>query len=441
MRKLFDFFKLVFAAALLVLTSCSGLYTPQSEDSESGSATLRVSIQDNTRTALPEYDKESLTYIAMTYWNDVDWEPVGSWTSIQEMNGSVLPFKTGTYTFSLVALNNSAMFTEQKNYTIVNGTNSLSFSPRLSLVGNLSSGKGSLDIKVRFNDSNVAKVTAGLYSTEETKIPGFNDEELQIQSGGKTEYKKQGEDKIPAGYYIVFFIFYADDAKTQLLGTYREYASIVNGLTSKSECVIDSLGNLFTINYDLGGGSFTDGFTAPGSYTRQTDTIILPPEEKISKPGNTFAGWYESADFTGSPQYLLTRGSGGNKTYHAKWIPDITILYVANGGKIEKTIQTAHGGQSVKLMTAVELGLKPPFEGSSFLGWAKEAKARGIDYDDGEIINEGFAENTVLYALWTITGINGDPGKDSDGDGLSDGDELNAYHTDPSNPDTDGDGF
>ncbi|MBO7638014.1 MAG: InlB B-repeat-containing protein, partial [Treponema sp.] len=164
-------------------------------------------------------------------------------------------------------------------------------------------------------------------------------------------------------------------------------------------------------------------------------------EEKISKPGNTFAGWYESADFTGSPQYLLTRGSGGNKTYHAKWIPDITILYVANGGKIKTTTQTAQRGQNVTLMTSVQLGLEPPFEGSNFVGWAKEAKATAKDYDNGQTVTGGFEVNTVLYALWTITGINGDPGKDSDEDGLSDGDEISVYHTDPSNPDTDGDGF
>ncbi|MBO4321315.1 MAG: InlB B-repeat-containing protein [Treponema sp.] len=441
MRRLFDIFKLVFATALLFFTSCSGLYAPQYDDSESGSATLRVSIQDEMRTALPEFDKESLTYITLYYWNDVDYETVGSWTSIQEMNGSVVPFKTGTYTFSLLAMNSSAMFTQQKTCTIVNGTNSLSFTPHITTMGDMTSGKGNLDIKLRFNDSNVRKVTAGLYSTEETKIPGFNDEELAIQSGGKIEYIKNGENSIPSGNYIVIFKFYADAAKTQLLGTYREYASIMNRLTSKSECVVDSLGNLFKITYDLGGGSFTSGYTAPGSYTRHTDTIILPPEEKITKAGNSFAGWYESADFTGSPQYLLTRGSSGNKTYHAKWIPDITILYVANGGKIEKTTQTAQRGQNVTLMSAVTLGLKPPFEGSNFVGWAKDSKAREKDYDDGATISGGFEENTVLYALWTITGINGDPGKDSDDDGLSDGDELEIYHTDPSNPDTDGDGF
>ncbi|MBP5442935.1 MAG: InlB B-repeat-containing protein, partial [Treponema sp.] len=441
MKRRLNFFKLVFAAAFLIFTSCSGLYTPQSDDSKSGSATLKVSIRDEMRTALPEFDMDSLTYIYLNYWNDDDYETVGSWSSVDEMKKSVLPFKTGTYKFALVALTNSAMFSEQKEYTIVSGSNSISFAPRLSALGDIISGKGNLDIKLRFNDSHVRKITAGLYSTEETMIPGYNDEELAIQSGGKIEYLKEGENSVPAGNYIVIFKFYADNEKTQLLGTYREYASIMNGLTSKSDCVVDSLGNLFTIRYDLGGGSFTNGYTAPGSYTRHTDTIILPPEEKISRPGYTFAGWYGSSDFTGSPQYLLTRGSCGNKTYYAKWIPDITILYVANGGKIKTTTQTAQRGQNVTLMTSVQLGLEPPFEGSNFVGWSKEAKATAKDYDNGQTVTGGFEVNTVLYALWTITDIDENSTKDSDGDGLSDGDELNAYHTDPSNPDTDGDGF
>lgn len=442
MKRRLNFFKLVFAAAFLIFTSCSGLYTPQSDDSKSGSAILKVSIRDEMRTALPEFDMDSLTYIYLNYWNDDDYETVGSWSSVDEMKKSVLPFKTGTYKFALVALTNSAMFSEQKEYTIVSGSNSISFAPRLSALGDIISGKGNLDIKLRFNDSHVRKITAGLYSTEETMIPGYNDEELAIQSGGKIEYLKEGENSVPAGNYIVIFKFYADNEKTQLLGTYREYASIMNGLTSKSDCVVDSLGNLFTIRYDLEGGSFTNGYTAPGSYTRHSDTIILPPEDKISKPGNTFAGWYESADFTGSPQSLLTRGSCGNKTYHAKWIPDVTIVYVANGGKIEKTSQTVQKGQSVTLMTSTALGLKPPFQGSNFLGWAKEAKAREINYVNGATVAGGFAENTVLYALWTITDIDDtDPSKDTDGDSLPDKEELNTYFTDPSNPDTDGDGF
>ncbi|MBP5358532.1 MAG: InlB B-repeat-containing protein, partial [Treponema sp.] len=442
MKRKFDFFKLVFAAifaaALLIFTSCSGLYTPQSDDSMSGSATLNVSIYDETRTALPEFDMDSLTYIYLNYWNNDDYETVGSWTSIQEMKNSVLPFKTGTYTFALVALTNSALFSEQKEFTIVNGPNSISFNPRLSAIGDITSGKGNLDIKIRFNDEGVAKVTAGIYSTEETKIPGYNDEELAIQTGGIIVYSKNN---VPAGNYIAIFKFYADDEKTKLLGTYREYASIINGLTSKSECVIESLGNLYTITYEMNGGSFTDGFTAPGSYTRHTDTIILPPEDKISKPGNTFAGWYESADFTGSPQTLLTRGSVGNKTYYAKWIPDVTIVYVANGGKIKTTSQTVQKDQQVTLMTATQLELEAPFQGSNFLGWAKDAKAREINYADGAVIPEGFEGNTILYALWTITDIDENSTKDTDGDGLSDGEELTTYFTDPSNPDTDGDGF
>ena len=64
------------------------------------------------------------------------------------MRNSVLPFKTGNYKFTLIAVTNSAMFSENKSYTIVNGTNSLSFTPHLSSLGNMDTGSGNLNVKV-----------------------------------------------------------------------------------------------------------------------------------------------------------------------------------------------------------------------------------------------------------------------------------------------------
>ncbi|MDR3194660.1 MAG: InlB B-repeat-containing protein [Tannerella sp.] len=61
-----------------------------------------------------------------------------------------------------------------------------------------------------------------------------------------------------------------------------------------------------------------DGGTgAPnGSYTVESAEITLPVP---SKDGSIFRGWYESADFAGSPVTAIPAGSTGNREYWAKW--------------------------------------------------------------------------------------------------------------------------
>jgi hypothetical protein len=67
--------------------------------------------------------------------------------------------------------------------------------------------------------------------------------------------------------------------------------------------------------------------------------------------------------------------------------------------------------------------------------------------------SSGFSDDAILFGDSKDTDNDGlmddkerelgtDPGNwDTDGDGLSDGDEVNAWHTNPKNPDTDGDSY
>ncbi len=55
--------------------------------------------------------------------------------------------------------------------------------------------------------------------------------------------------------------------------------------------------------------------------------------------------------------------------------------------------------------------------------------------------SRAFAIVIILIGVSVLSGCLGDKNKDSDGDGLSDKDERNIYHTDPKNNDTDNDGL
>ena len=454
---------------------------------------LKLNIAESSaRSALPEVTKKDLIYLTLRYAEKYNSDSsviteevsVGDWSSVADMTAATLAFKKGTFTFRFYAMSKGgAVFGDQQTVTIKDGVNNLIFSPTLETLLTDYSGEGSLSIEMRYNTKNVVKVTAGLYGTNGEKVPGFNDEELTVTNAGFVKYEKTD---IPSGNYIAIFKFWADEEKTQLLGTYREYASIVDGLTSSSECVVNELGSLFNIYYECNGGAFTENYTAPGSYTRQGDNLTLPGSNNIKNENYNFGGWFTSPDFSGSELTFIPTGTVGHLVLYARWIPKIKIMYSPNGGSIKTTTQvvTADEGSSdstITLKTPAELGLTPPKKGKIFLGWARSATtvipsdaqfkesynlttpADSSDTDtrdeyiiykkEGGTITEGAVIKTndslVLYAIWSYSQIN--PVKDNanaesslldfDGDGLTDWEEVYRYHTDPMSSDTDGDGW
>lgn len=459
----------IFASAFLIFSSCSNLLNesdmnnPASEqtsnnESESEEVRLKVKFDEDSssRTALPDVSVKKFNYISLMYVNDGQdyssgYTMVGNWESADQMRNATLPFKVGTYYFTLTAVYNEVVLEETKQYTIKKGSNSLSFTPKLTSLSFEFKGKGNVNVALRYNTDNVKKVTAGLYTTEGNRLAGYNDEPLVTESGGNVCYKKEN---VPGGSYIVVFKFYADDACTQLLGTYREYASIVNGLTSSSECVLDSVGSLFNINYELDGGAFADGVNRPGSYTRRMERVTLPlytettdangniTSQSIYKTGYTFDGWYDNADFSGSPVTEIPSGSTGDKTFYAKWIKNVIITFSASEGSFTTSnpSQTVSTGKTVCLELANRLGInngKKPFK-----GWTKTTGSSVVDYKDGAEITVN--DNITLYAVWGVSEINPTDSNDIadyDKDGISDWQEIYVHHTDPASADTDGDGW
>ena len=448
MKKFFIFL----LSFIFVFYSCSNLIDELSSDSTSASSddTVILNFQlgdESLKTALPDVDASDFSYITLLYEDpeseDRDFTSLGSWTSSEELKKTSLPFKVGNYNFTLMAICSDMLLSDTKNYTVSKGTNSLSFTPKISIVNTEFSGQGNLSVLIRFDTDNVKKVTCGLYTTEGNKIPGYNDEEIDILTGGKASYEKED---LTAGNYLVIFKFYADDEKAKLLASYREYASIINGFTSSSQCVLDSLGNLFSITYKLNGGTFSGGLTTAGSYTRHMETISLPDnsdETRISKDGCSFGGWYDNASFSGNPVTEIPAGSTGDKVFYAKWIENAVITFFPNldDVTISTSFQTVEKNAEAKLLTASELGLSS--DTKRFLGWAESASASKPSYSDGGAITVK-SSSLALYAVWSVSSINpsgASDTKDSDGDGLTDWDEINVYFTDPASADTDGDGW
>ena len=69
-------------------------------------------------------------------------------------------------------------------------------------------------------------------------------------------------------------------------------------------------------------------------YTYGTE-VTLPTINDITKPGYTFAGWYEDEGFTVGPVTGITSEDAEDKNYYAKWTPTpYTITLIPNGGTI-----------------------------------------------------------------------------------------------------------
>lgn len=422
--------------------------TENGNELSSGEAMLSFSLDaknDISCSALPNISADFFKLITI-YYRPVDGISdieIDTWDSNGALKAASVPFKTGTWIFSVLAVCDTGYYYTEETKTIKAGKNSLLFTLIPMMMQELEArhGYGSLYVSAMFPVNNLKCVTGGLYTMDEEPVPGFADEPLEVSKRGTTYYEK---DDIPAGDYILIFKFFADTEKKILLGTYREFAGIYALARSESKVVLQSLSNLYSISYEKNGGDFAEGCSPCLSYTRHSQSLSLPDKTQITKAGSDFGGWYEDENFEGPVVDYIPSGSVGNKKFYAKWLDKWTVTFLPNGGSFAdgskiKTQQITKGA-SENLITANDLGLTN--NGRNFLGWITSITNVIADKDDGAQITP--EKNIVLMALWSKGNVSGgDDGmtKDSDGDGVSDYDELYKFFTDPANKDTDGDGW
>ena len=87
----------------------------------------------------------------------------------------------------------------------------------------------------------------------------------------------------------------------------------------------------YTVMLSPNEGTIADGKNVTG-YVRGTVTA-LPTAAEVTREGYLFKGWYEAADFSGSPVTAITATDKGNKTFYAKWAEAYTVTaYGLYGG-------------------------------------------------------------------------------------------------------------
>lgn len=138
-----------------------------------------------------------------------------------------------------------------------------------------------------------------------------------------------------------------------------------------------------SVVYDLDGGAWAEGYTAPTSY-KSNETLALPTAENVVREGYTFSGWEQTS--------LINK----TVTYAAKWIANgYTVSFDSNGG-------TAVSDKSLAWSDKVLAGVSAPTKaGYTFAGWRYADSAVSSDTKFSDLAADDKVSGITLVAEWT----------------------------------------
>jgi uncharacterized repeat protein (TIGR02543 family) len=143
--------------------------------------------------------------------------------------------------------------------------------------------------------------------------------------------------------------------------------------------------NSYSITLHANGGAINSGNVTVYNYGTP---VTLPTD--VTKANATFAGWYASENFSGSPVTQILATETGAKTFYAKWTNTITYRYNYTGASIYTTQTDAVHGAAPTFPDA------PAREGYVFIGWYKDAACT-----NPWRINDTVTGDITLYARWS----------------------------------------
>ena len=161
------------------------------------------------------------------------------------------------------------------------------------------------------------------------------------------------------------------------LGVYGTGVGVVPALKLNPKAVDVS------VVYDLDGGAWAEGYTAPTSY-KSNETLALPTAENVVRAGYTFSGWEQTS--------LINK----TVTYTAKWIANGYIVsFDSNGG-------TAVADKFLAWSDKVLDGVSDPTKaGYTFAGWKYADSAVSSDTKFSDLAADDKVSGITLVAEWT----------------------------------------
>ena len=311
MKYLIKFF--IMMAVLCTVTACSQAFENVSNNKKKQETTkgrLVMKVGSKSRTILPDISiVESDIKTARLTANGTEiksWSDSGIIEQIENEDDILLD--VGIYDFEMTFYNengNVFLIGTIDNKEIKAGDNSLIFNMKLS------QGNGNIAIGLSWEaDCKISKIKAGLYdiATGEA-VAGYEAEEIVI-NGTVAGYIKEN---VQSGQYIIKFELY--DAADQLLNTLTEVIKVTVGKTTTEQKVLSNINTLYTITYNLNGGSWKSGFIPVTLHNTNTE-INLPTADNVEKTNYVFIGWY---DENGNKVTQIPSNTAKDITMTAKW--------------------------------------------------------------------------------------------------------------------------
>lgn len=296
---------------IFTFSACKSDYSPEDKNS----ATISLSLYSSARTVLPEYKLSEMTDFVLKGRKENESEKIlATFSDASVVNSSKLQIDVGDWIFSLTAKIGDSVFYCEISKSVVTGDNILFFDLKLSGIGERT---GIINVSLTFpENAEITCIKAGLFDVEtDSEITEFECENL-IFANSKVTYSKSD---VPAGSYWLKFIFYGKD--DLYLNTYKELVTVSSDLESSAERKIESLNEVYSIQFVTNGGEFIG--TVSGSYTRFSEVEI---PENIVRPGYTFDGWYTDSNFK-TKVTGISQGSTGNIELYAKWSANTDTKY------------------------------------------------------------------------------------------------------------------
>ena len=294
--------------SLMIFFGCKNEIKSDFEETKNTGAYIKIQ-KVQSRSILPTFCLGNMTDFVFTGTKEGE-QPIilGTYENYYKLDGSSFEIQSGNWTFTLQANISSSKFNSTITKTIVEGENLLNFVMKLQEKCN--SNDSSINVWLSFEQNpQVNKVKAALYDIGmQNQIAGYEEELLQI-TNNCVYYNKTN---VPSGEYILKVDFYGSD--DIYLGTYKELVVTVSG--GESNAIRDiTLENFYTIEYQLNGGNWISGFTAPACYNRFSDDIELPIP---TREGFLFSGWYTDEEFTNKITSMESNRNE-NVSVFAKW--------------------------------------------------------------------------------------------------------------------------
>lgn len=300
----------------------------QIDDIKDSEKVAYITINNSlARSAMPELSIEKMTnFVLKGTFSGEEEQELGTWNNPESLKTVKIPIKPGLWDFNLTAQQGGVSFSaviEKKQIGVA--LNNLEFNLSVSSM-DLQNGTGSIsiDFKKILPYKKYEYVCIYIYDLEGNKIKIFDLDKVLSYPENVCYYKSVKSD-IPAGTYFLNFTFYGGRDKDLLVGEFRELVNVTADCTSLLTVENLDLSNIYSINYELNGGSWGNKYYPQGYYTPNTSEE-LPTSANINKTGYSFAGWYTDESFSGEPVTEIPIGSTGYKKFYAKWEPS-TVGY------------------------------------------------------------------------------------------------------------------